>query len=129
MPRDLSRKDNNELRLKDSVSGSTIVLYYRLPTAEEHVQYHGDVMQIKDGKVNINQEARIEHAAKVLTGFRPGDLVLDGRDISCIEGDENYRSDWRELVKDTAADWLMILASVVFETTYREAGEDPFVKA
>jgi hypothetical protein len=128
MPRDLKRSDKNEIRIKDSVSGETIVLYYRQPTAEEHVKYHSDVTKFTDGKVEIDQKARIDHAANILTGFRDGDIVLDGNPVSCAEGQRGYRDVWRELIKDTAADWLMILAGLVFEATYREETGVPFVK-
>ena len=121
MPRDLAQKSDNRLVVNDLVSESKITLLYRLPTAEEHLQYHKDVNLLVDGKLEYDENARLDHAEKMLTGFRTGDLVLDGKAISCIEGDENYRADWKKLIRESAADWLLILATVVFQGSRREA--------
>jgi hypothetical protein len=128
MPRDLKRSDHAVLVIHDSISSSDITLHYRIPTAEEHIKYQRETRTVNGDKVEVNEELRMEWALALLTGFREGDLLVDGKPISAEEGKENYDPSWKQLIKETAADWLMILAGMAFDYTRREITETPFVK-
>ncbi len=129
MPRDLKRSDDNKLVIHDSISGEKVALYYRQPTAEEYIKYHQTVTKRgDDGKLVFDEEARIEFALAIITGVADGCLAFEGKSISTTEGADGYNAEWKQLIKDTAADWLMILAGEVFDGTYKAAPSVPFVK-
>ncbi|MDQ7799563.1 MAG: hypothetical protein RDU76_11590 [Candidatus Edwardsbacteria bacterium] len=128
MPRDLARNDNNDLLVNDLVSNDTIMLYYRQPSAEDHITYHARVNKVVDGKMQYDERARLDLAMDLLTGFRKGALTVGGKEISCDPQDPDYQENWRELIRDTAADWLMLLATVAYSGARREKKEPPFEK-
>ena len=114
--RDLKQSDQNTLIIKDAISGTDIELYYRLPLTSERVAYQNKLVSRKNGKIQIHAiEARIEFGLKILTGFREGDFGFDGKPISANPQSQNYKENWKELIKATAADIVNAFAFVIFE--------------
>jgi hypothetical protein len=122
MPRRLS-DELNELRLRDNLSGSEIVLFYRLPSTSERAAYANDCFRRKGNKFEARMiEARQKHGAKILEGVRDGDFEVpmpgassEYRPIASDPQSPNYAADWRELVARHAGDLLEILAAHVFD--------------
>lgn len=139
--RDLKKTDKNVLVISDSISGSDIELYYRNPTAPEIVAYQKSMYKRDGNKLKIDPACRLDHGLKILTGFRDGDFGVDGKPLSADPASENYQENWKDLVKESAADIVMVLALHVFEGVRTgtqekieidiEAGEDvpPLVKS
>lgn len=114
--RDLEQSDKNTLTIKDSISGTDIELYYRLPLTDERVAYQNRLFTSKGGKVKTHTaETRIEYGLKILTGFREGDFGFGGKPISSDPQSKNYKENWKILVKATASDIVNAFAFVVFE--------------
>ena len=114
--RDLKQSDQNTLIIKDAISGTDIELYYRLPLTSERVAYQNKLISRKNGKIQVHAvEARIEFGLKILTGFREGDFGFDGKPISANPQSQNYKENWKELIRTTAADIVNAFAFVVFE--------------
>jgi len=114
--RDLKQSDQNVLIIKDAIGGSDIELHYRIPLTSERIAYQNKLVTRKGGKIQIHSmEARIEFGLKILTGFRDGDFGFDGKPISADPTSKNYREDWKELIKATAADILNTFAFTIFE--------------
>jgi len=114
--RDLTRSDRNKLIINDARSGTEIELYYRTPTTQEEVEYQSKLIKRKGKKVLINAfETRLKMGLKILTGFREGDFGVDGRPISSDPSSPNYREDWKELLREYAADIVTAFAFAVFE--------------
>jgi len=114
--RDLKPTDKNELVVHDAISGTDIVLYYRLPTTSERIAYQRALIRKTGKKVVLRAgEARQEFGLKILTGIREGDFGYDGKTISSDPKSERYRDDWKQLVGETAGDLVEVLALTVFE--------------
>ncbi len=121
--RDLKKTDRNVLKIQDAISGSEIELYYRMPTTQEMVQYQSKLIKKQGKKVLMNAfETRLEMGLKILTGFRDGDFGIDGSPISSEPSSSNYREDWKDLLKETAADIVTTLAFNVFEGVRIDTG-------
>lgn len=120
MARNISGTTNNELRLRDNMSGSEIVLYYRTPTTGERNGYQNMAIQRRRNKVVMNQaNARLEYGLKILTGFRSGDFVrnVGGKAVgfSSNPAADDYLPSWKDELKQGADDLIMLLAAHVFD--------------
>ncbi len=122
MARDLTISEHNELILRDSVSGSDIVFYYRTPETPDRVKYQAGRFR-RDGARMVMRfrSAAIEAAASVLVGIRDGDFTC-GRDdeglpipISSNPDSLHYREDWKDLILQMAGDLLFIMGHELFE--------------
>lgn len=111
----------NELKIHDNVSDSTIVMYYRQPTASEIAEYQNKQIERKRNKVTFRQgEIRIEYGNKVLTGFRDGDFEIPREDggylaIASDPKSPDYNEEWRKHVNKYAPDLVSLLGAYVFE--------------
>ena len=104
------------LTIKDSISGTDIELYYRLPSTPERVAYQSKMFRAKGGKMKMQVlEARLEFGLRILTGFREGDFGFKKKPIASEPQSENYKENWKELIQATAADVVNVFAFVVFE--------------
>lgn len=114
--RDLSISEKNVLTINDGRSGSGIELHYRNPTTEEEAAYQIKMVRRQGKKVILNlHPTRVEFGLKILTGFRAGDFGFEGKPVSPDPASENYREDWKDLVKAGASDIIAILGRTVFE--------------
>lgn len=127
MPRELVDVQHNRLKISDASCGEVIELHYRLPTTEERVAYQRACLLREGKKVRFDANpARLKYGLLILTGFAEGAFAAGGQPISADPAAENYRADWKELVKKTASDLVSALAMVVFEGI-RIAGDTPEV--
>ena len=86
--------DNNELKITDNLSGSDIVLSYRLPTTKERVSYTAACIQRKGTKViNKSTEARIKYGKKILAGIREGDFEVPNKNGGFVALSSDIKSD------------------------------------
>ena len=125
MPRRLS-DEPNEMTFQDNLSGSEIVLQYRMPTTAERAGYANESFQRKGRKVvSRHVESRLKYGAKVLTGIRDGDFEIKQGDkwapISSDPNSENYAADWKEQVQKYGADLIELLAIRVFDAPVQVA--------
>lgn len=113
--RDLKPSNKNVLRIVDPMSASTIELYYRTPTTSERVAFETAAFTRENGSVvDRSNEAKIEAALNILTGFSAGSFGYDGRPISADPADPGYREDWKALLAETAGDILSLVGSFLF---------------
>lgn len=116
MARDLTVHTDNTLTLHDSISGTDIVFTYRTPTTNDRVRYQAARFRREGTRmINCSRRAAIDAAANVLTSIREGDFEIDGKPLSSDQASENYRSDWKKLIKDMAGDLLFIMGNDLFE--------------
>lgn len=121
--RDLKPNDKNKLVINDARSGTAIELYYRNPTTSEEVAYQSRLFKKQGKKMLVNAyETRLTYGLKILTGFREGDFGIEGKPISSDPVSMNYREDWKELLKDNAADLVTSFAFAIFEGARIDAG-------
>lgn len=114
--RDLAKSDTHKCVIQDAISGSELELYYRMPATQEMVQYQSKLFKRQGKKIFINAfETRLEMGLKILTGFRDGDFGIAGKPISSNPASINYHEDWKELLRETAADIVTAFAFTVFE--------------
>lgn len=108
--RDLSNGGKNKMLISDARSGTDIELYYRNPTTQEEVDYHNKMFKRVGNKLVVNAyQTRLEYGLKILTGFREGDLGIDGKPISA------ETNDWKGLLRDNAPDIVNAFAMAIFE--------------
>lgn len=130
MPRRLSKTETNELSLYDHISGSDIVLTYRMPTTQEREGYaNASVKRTRKGMKFQVVQARQEFGLKILAGIREGDFeVEDGKGgwtpLSSDPESPNYREDWKAVVGELAPDLVQALAGHVFDASAEVMGEE-----
>ena len=120
---------NNAIKINDNLSGSTITLYYRMPTTSERQEYANRCVQRQGQKVVMRQaEARLESGLKILAGFAPDAFErLDGdkyRPIASDPGHPDFFPEWKPWVEDNAADLVILMAAQVFDVSCSIATED-----
>ena len=125
----------NELKIRDNISGSDITLNFRMPTTRERQDYQNKALQRKRNKIVENQaEARLEAGLKIITGFKEGDFErkVNGeyQAFTWREGAENYYPDWKAWLGQHAADLVILLAAHVFDVSafVDRSGEDEAVE-
>lgn len=125
MPRILS-DDLNELRIRDNISGSDIVFYYRMPTTAERAAYSNESFRRQGRKVKVGiGETRQKYGLKILAGFREGDFELaDHYKMSSDPASEFYNADWKEHIAKHAGDLVELLAIRVFDMPASVAAPD-----
>lgn len=122
--------DKNELRITDNLSGSEIVLSYRLPTTKERVAYTAACIQRKGAKViNKSTETRIKYGKKILIGVRDGDFEVPGQgnEFAILSSDpesKGYQAGWKDLIEKYASDILELLSIQVFDVPAQIKTED-----
>lgn len=136
MPRILSDQPN-ELRLHDNISGSTIVLFYRTPSAKQQAAYtNGMTKRVRNELKNCTGEQRQKYGKDILIGFREGDFLMPGKpedanydkDGGGVRFSSNtnspcYDENWKDLVAEFAPDLIEALAIHAFEqTSTRDTG-------
>lgn len=127
MPRRLTDRPN-ELRVHDHISGSEIVLYYRLPTTAERAAYMNEMFRREGRKVRVAiGETRLRHGLAILCGVREGDFEADdGRPLASDPASAHFMADWKERIGRHAGDLVELLACRVFESsaTVEDARDD-----
>jgi len=119
----------NEMRFQDNLSGSEIVLLYRMPTTRERVAYTNEAYQRKGRKViNRTVETRMKYGLAILGGFREGDFErkvgADWKPIASDSASDNYFPEWKAHVEKYASDLVEHLAIRVFELPVQIPEED-----
>jgi hypothetical protein len=128
MPRRLG-EEVNEMRFQDNLSGSEIVLFYRMPTTEERIAYTNESFQRKGAKmINRTTETRMKFGLKILEGFRTGDFEINVRGqwkpLSSNSHSEHYSPDWKNHVQKYASDLIEHLAIRVFDISVQPVDEE-----
>lgn len=125
--RDLSA-EKNIIEIADGLSGDVHEFYYRKPTAQEIATHQAGLFERKGKKVtNRVHSTRISSGLKIITGFKPGTIGINGVAISPVPGETGYREDWKTLIGGHASDIVAAVAQQVFEGTGVNRGMDDFV--
>jgi hypothetical protein len=119
MPRRLT-DELNELIIQDNISGSEIVLSYRMPTTAERAAYANESFRRKGNKVETRVvESRQKYGLKVLAGIREGDFIVNPsgleKKLSSDPSSANFDPQWKDIVAHHAGDILELLAAHVFD--------------
>jgi hypothetical protein len=124
MPRRLS-DESNELRIRDNISGSILVIYYRMPETDENVRYTNEAIQRHRNKlVNRLGQVRQKYGLAILTGFREGDFEVKGPNGNGWAPLKMTDPDWKKKLAQHAPDIIEALAIHVFESGV-ESVDDP----
>ncbi len=115
--RDLDSQAFNRITLNDARSGTSIELTYRTPTTQEEVDYQAKAYRRKGKKLLVNSAMKVNAALAIITGIREGDFGVAGKPISSDPASDNYRQDWKQLLKATATDILLVFAAAIYEGT------------
>lgn len=110
----------NEMRFQDNLSGTEIVLLYRMPTTRERIAYTNESFQRKGRKlINRAVQTRMKFGLAILEGFREGDFEAqisgEWKPIASDPGAENYNPTWKDHVEKYASDLIEYLAIRVFD--------------
>lgn len=130
MPRMLTDAPN-ELRLRDNISNSTIILYYRTPSSKDQAAYtNGMTRRERNKLINCTGEQRQTKGAEILAGFREGDFLKPGKPgdphydekfngcrFSSDPASPCYDPNWKKLITSMAPDLIEALAIHAFEQT------------
>jgi len=114
--RDLKKSDRNKVVLDDAVSGTKIGIYYSTPTASQIRSYRQQSVRRKGGKVIVDTFGpALKCGLEIITGFDEGAFGYDGSPISSDLASPNYREDWKQLLEETAADVVTLVAQIAFD--------------
>ena len=121
MPRRLG-EELSEVKIRDVLSDSDVVLFYRLPTTKMRLGYENAKAVRKNGKVvNRLPEARQEYGLKILAGIGEGDFEhkVDGewKPLSSDPKSPDYDPDWKGILAKLAGDMVELLAIQVFDVS------------
>jgi hypothetical protein len=120
---DLAPKTVNKKIVHDPVSDTPIEFWYRLPTTNELVGYQAKLYKRDGNKLKVNAvEARLDYGLRIITGFRDGDIGIDGKAISADPTSPGFYPQWKDLLKASAAHLVIAFAFHVFEGTRIEDG-------
>lgn len=122
MPLDLDQ-DTMTIEIEDRRLTRPLELYARRPTSREQFLYRSALVVRRGKQIKVRtHKVRQEWGQTILTGFKPHpDVRASGRVVSCNEGDEGYRADWRELLAREPL-WIDTVAQIMFEPA-REKSE------
>lgn len=120
MPRFTEESNINEFVIQDRISGDEVTLFYRTPTAEEHIRYSKEKIIRKGNKIKDQMtESMIKYAAEICTGFKKGSFAktVDGKPVcyASSPNDPDYDPNWKQMLRAHAADLLILLGMHVFE--------------
>src|SRR5512146_2566834 len=114
--RDLKKSDRNRVVLEDASSGTRIGIYYSTPTATQVKAYRQQSIRRKGNKVVLDSfDPALKFGLEIITGFDERAFGYDGSPISSDPASPAYRSDWKELLKETAADIVTMVAHLAFD--------------
>lgn len=106
----------NKIEFFDKISESDLTLFYRLPTVVERIKYSNEIYTRQNNKILLNPEVRLEYALKIVTGIGENQFAdTNNKPISSDNKNENFNPAWKSLLKESAAELLMVLAFRVFE--------------
>lgn len=115
--------------LADTLSGSELVIYYRIPTTTERQSYmDGREYRDESGDLIDNLAAnRVEHGLAILSGLGEGDFEEEvGKDkykiVSSEKSSKYYKEDWKDWMETICSDILSVLAIRVFEMSIFPGG-------
>ena len=114
MSLDLGKIESGRMTIRVYVGDTELEFYARTPTTEERVQYRRDIAKCFNRKGELDYERYIKvctrWAKRILTGFREGDLVMNGEPLS--PEDEK----WKDVVAEKIPDIFEAICGKVFET-------------
>lgn len=118
----IASNEPNVLKLHDNLSGTTLELYFRTPTAKEQAAYtNGMTKRIRNKVVNCTGEMRQKYGKEILEGWREGDFgeKKNGQvtEVSSVPGSPGYREDWKDWFQLHNADLVERLSIHAFENT------------
>lgn len=117
----------NEMVITDSLSGSDITFYYRMPSITERVKYQSGLFSLRGGnRLQVKSfETRLSYGLEIITGFKEGDFEIeqDGKwvAISSQQDSPNYYAGWKAVLRKDAPDLVSALAAAVFESASASA--------
>lgn len=119
----------NEMRFQDNLSGSEIVLLYRMPTTKERIDYTNEsFVRERKKMVNRSVETRFKFGLKILEGFREGDFErkIDGqwKPIASDQASDHFYPEWKEHIRKYASDLIEHLAIRVFDVPVQVPEDD-----
>jgi hypothetical protein len=125
--RDLKKTDRNRIAFRDGVSDTVIVMFYSTPSASQIKAYRQQSIRRKGNKVVMDTfDPAMRFGLDIITGFEDGAFGYDGKPISSDTESPNYRSDWKDLLKEVAADIVTMVAAVAFDGVKMSGGESEF---
>lgn len=128
MARDLAASSENKIKIFDKLSGSELIVKYRMPTTEERIEFKRKCIKRRGSKVADNSaEALLEIGPRLITGFGDGDFEIDGKPISSDPLSNNYYPDWKTLLVEQASDIVMYAAQTIFDSVSGNKTEIQFV--
>ncbi len=103
-----------------TIHGHKLELYYRTPTTKEIVAYNA-ARYVRQGKKILDRSlvARIEAGVKVLTGFAPGCMTVEGKPITADPKppkDFKHCPEWKQLLVENFPVAVAAVGQVAFDS-------------
>lgn len=107
--------ENTIIEIFDDETNTVHQFHVRQPTTSERVKYATTTIG-KQGEEFIRALIKIQQelGEAITTGFSEGTITLQGVPISTIEGHENYREDWKAILRDAWPQAFEAVAALMF---------------
>lgn len=110
----------HEMIIADTISGTNLSFFYRVPTTEERQQYMASLFKrVGDEIQDHSFKVRVKWGKEILMDLGENQFAFfvegEATPISSDPNNKNFRADWKELVERYLADLLWFLAFRVFE--------------
>ena len=107
--------------INDRRSGTSLELYYRMPTTEERQSFFNQSSYRKGAVIERNDiSTRIKYGLEICVGFRAGDFGRRDKKgqavpMASVKGHVDYHLEWKAELEQGAGDIMAVLAQQVFE--------------
>ena len=114
MPLDLSAGRIEEIIVTDK--GEDFTYYCTRPDTSMYVAYQSAQVARKGNKVKIQTaEARQRFGLGCLIGFKKGQFLFEGKEISSDKDDPGYVPNWKQLIANMVPNHIDAIAAKLFE--------------
>lgn len=116
MPLEL-RPEKNIITI--TIWGQEVEVYSRKPTASQVQKYNSAIIGKKGLRIKKLFKVRVAHGHQLIDGFKPGELVLNGKPL-----EQDTAGAWKDVVEKECPQILEALARLMLDNTSADSGAD-----
>ena len=116
MPLEL-RPEKNIITI--TIWGQEVEVYAQKPTASQVQKYNSAIVGKKGLRIKKLFKTRVAHGRDLISGFKPGELVLNGKPL-----EQDTAGEWKDVIKQECPQILEALARLMLDNTSADSCAD-----